>query len=96
MSSFAEKIVKAYPEPQFVIPTTKDDVLRLIDRLKSTIVSLDDFSEFPEGSRGVVVYAILKAASDNCPDIGDFGYIHQGLEMVLKASFEEICASFGS
>lgn len=74
-----------------VVPTNKDDVLKLIDCLTSAIHSLDAFSAFPEGSAGVVVYALLKILSHTSEDIGDLNYRFQGLEMVLKASFDEIC-----
>ena len=51
MSSFAERIAKAY-DPRYVYPATKEDVLRFLDELKGVIASLHDFSAFPEKPKG--------------------------------------------
>src|ERR1700682_2076237 len=93
MATFAERMVQRYPQQQDIFSTTKADVVTLIEHLKATISGLDDFSLFPEGSPGIIVYALLKDASHSCPDLGDLNWKYQGLTLALKASFEEISDS---
>jgi len=89
MSSFAERIAKEY-DAKYVYPATKDDVLRFLDELKGVIASLDDFSAFPEGRSGIVLYALLRVEARSCPDAGDFSHAHQGLQTALTASYEDL------
>jgi len=93
MTTFAERMTTGYPEPAFVRPAMKADAVRLLDNLRSEILGLEEFSTFPEGADGVVIYALLKRASRACPDLGDFNYIHQGLKLVLDASHQEIATN---
>lgn len=90
MTTVAERIARAYPLQSFVFPTTKSEALRRLDLLRSIISSMEEFSAFPEGATGVIVYALLKHAADISPDVGDLNYQFQGMETVLKAAFEEL------
>ena len=93
MTSFAENLIRRYPQPQYVRATTKRDVFTYIESLRDLVASLEDFSVFPEGSPGVVLYALLKWELQARQDCGDLGYVLQGLEMVLRASCEELIDS---
>jgi hypothetical protein len=90
MDSFADRIVNAYAQKAYVYPTTKTTVLDKLEGLKGEVASLDEFGGFPEGASGILLYALLKKSAKECPDLGDFNYIYQGLQAVLDACFEDI------
>ena len=85
-----ENAINRCSEVNILFPTTKDNVLKLLDTLRSSIMELDDFTEFPEGADGVILFALLKQTSNNCPDAGDFNHIYQGYQSVLEAAFKTI------
>jgi hypothetical protein len=43
-----------------------------LDRIKSRVEAMEDFTQFPEGPAGAILFALLREASDMCPDAGDF------------------------
>jgi hypothetical protein len=88
-ASLVERLLAEYPreERTFVYSTNKLNVLAYISRLAATIEEMDDFDlRFPEGTPGVVLYVMLADASYGCPDVGDFNYVHQGFERILRAT----------
>lgn len=90
MASIVAKLIAAHPDEQFVFATTKRDVVAALDAIRSTVEAMGEFEQFPEGSNGVILYAMLKNAAITCPDTGDFGYIHQGCQAALSTAFEVI------
>jgi hypothetical protein len=88
MSSLVEELIVAQPAEQIVLATTKREVFATLDAIRSTVEKMEEFTQFPEGSRGAILYALLKDASKSCPDVGDFNYIHQGCQAVLSAAFK--------
>jgi len=53
---------------------------------------MDDFDKFPEGAIGAILYAVLKNASETCPDVSDFGYVQQACSMAIDTAFEVIAS----
>ena len=88
MSSVIDKLFAAYAEKEFVTATTKPEVFAMLDEVRRTVEAMEDFTQFPDGPSGVVLYALLENASRTCPDIGDFNYVHQGYEAVLNTAFK--------
>jgi hypothetical protein len=88
MTSIVEKLIAVHPESQFVVATTKREVFAALDEIRNTVEAMEDFAQFPEGSNGTVLYALLKRASKGCPDWGDFNYVHQGCLAALNTAFE--------
>ena len=82
--------MEAYPHKEYVHAATKSDVYQVLDRVRERVEDMGDFTAFPEGAPGVVLYALLKNAASACPDVGDFNYVRQGFEAILKASWDDI------
>ncbi len=78
------------PDVNYIFPATKDNVLELLDTLKMRIMDMEDFTGFPEGADGVILFALLEQSSHRCPDVGDFNYIYQGYQSVLEAAVKSI------
>lgn len=85
-----ENINNGETNADYLFPTTKDNVLEMLDTLKKSVMEMEDFTEFHEGADGVILYALLKQSSHKCPDVGDFNYIYQGYQSVLEATFKTI------
>lgn len=90
MSNILGNIINRYSEVNYIFPTTKDDVLELLDALKSSIEEMEEFTEFPQGADGVILFALLQKSSHSCPDAGDFNYIYQGYRSVLETAFKTV------
>ena len=88
MTSIVERLIATHPDTQFVYPTTRQDVFAALDELRQVVEAMDDFSEFPEGANGAVIYALLKRASTTCPDAADFNDAHQGCQAALSTAFD--------
>ena len=93
MSTEAERLLQAYPHKEHVHAATKSDVYQVLDRVRERVEEMGDFTAFPEGAPGVVIYALLENASIACPDVGDLGYLRKGFEAILKASFDDIAGT---
>lgn len=87
MTSIVDKLIAAHADGPFVTATNKRDVRASLDEIRDVIEGMDDFSRFPEGASGAILYALLKAASRRCPDLGDFDHVHQGYQAALGAAF---------
>jgi hypothetical protein len=87
MTSIVEKLIAAHPDKQFVFATTKREVLAALDEIRNVVEAMEDFAQFPEGTNGVVLFALLQNASTSCPDAGDFDHVHQGCQAALRTAF---------
>lgn len=85
-----ENIIDRFFEKNDIFPTTKADALELLDALKSSVIQMNDFTVFPQGANGVVLYALLERSSNSCADVGDFNYIYQNYQSVLETAFKSI------
>lgn len=85
MDPMADRLLRAYPEGQrrHIYPASKADALEALERLREVIVGMGDFDRFPEGPNGVVLYALVRAQADTCPDVGDFNDLCQGTELLF-------------
>lgn len=85
MDSMTERLIRACPEDQrpWVLQTTKSDVLQALERLREVVEGMGDFDRFPEGAAGVILFALMRAQADACPDVGDFSSVCQGCERLL-------------
>jgi hypothetical protein len=88
MNSIVDQLVSTYAAEQqgFIRPTSKTAAIEAIDQLKAWIGRMEDFDRFPEGTTGVIVFALLKSRAFIAPDPADFGYDCQGIRTVLNAS----------
>lgn len=87
-SSIVEKLIAAHDDKQFVLATTKHDVLAVLDRIKSAVQQMEDFTQFPEGPDGAILFALLHDRSRTCPDAGDFNRLYQGCQAALSTAFK--------
>jgi hypothetical protein len=87
-SSIVEKLIAAHDDQQFVLATTRHDVLAVLDRIKGDVQQMEDFTQFPEGADGVILFALLKDRSRTCPDAGDFNQLYQGCQAALSTAFK--------
>ena len=86
-SSLVEKLIAAHADKPFVVATTKHDVLAVLDRIKSAVQQMEDFTHFPEGTNGAILFTLLQDGSSACPDAGDFGHLYQGCKAALSTAF---------
>ena len=87
MATIVERLIAAHADTQFVLATTKSDVLAALDEIRDLIGTMEDFKQFPEGANGAILFALLKHASTTCPDVGDFNYVYQGCQAALNTTF---------
>ena len=73
-------------ENHFVFETNKELVILRLRQIESFIEALPDFDHFPEGATGALIYTMLRLDSYECPDAGDFNYVLQGYEKILRVS----------
>jgi hypothetical protein len=88
MSSIIDALTNTYPDPRFVYPTTREEALLLLQKLTTQISSMDEFSRFPEGVAGVVLFLLIADAAETSADVGDLGLTKQGYEMLLQHAVE--------
>ena len=90
MNSTVEKLTNGYigRERDFIYRISKSDVIASVDQLKEAITSMEDFDHFPEGSTGVILFALMHRGAAASADIGDFGYFCQGVQKIISASEE--------
>jgi hypothetical protein len=77
-------------ERSFILKTNKETAIHRLREIEREIMALPDFDSFPEGANGVILYCMLKAEAQQCPDLGDFSYRRQGYEKMVQVSFEVI------
>jgi hypothetical protein len=94
-SGIVEKLAAAWEGEPLMIATGKRDVFATLDRIRSTVDEMEDFTTFPEGSSGAILFALLKTASETCPDAGDFGGLYQGYQAALSAAFKVLRQEIG-
>ena len=72
MQTFAERLIDSYPKDlaSTVLPTSRQQALAYLERIANTLRGLDDFTHFPEGPMGVVIFSLMKQESQICPDVG--------------------------
>jgi ABC-type amino acid transport system permease subunit len=98
MSPGFQTLLQAYVtrNPDFVLAANPRSATDLIDRMKTLVQELDAFDAFPEGDSGVVVFALLSLLQQECPDVGEFGRVMQGIVEVTETAgavlAEEIAA----
>lgn len=69
-------------ETQLIFETSKDQVLAKQQRIRERVEKMAEFTEFPEGVTGVLIYNMLEMDAD----ISDISHIKQGCEKILKAA----------
>lgn len=55
--------------------TTRADVLRYLDALRTVIDGAGDEAKYPDGVLGAVFAAMLAIERETCPDAGDFAHV---------------------
>jgi hypothetical protein len=88
--SISAEAITVRHDQRFIYPATRADALRLLESVRARIEAMEEFERFPEGPGGVVVVALLAELSLACPDSGDLGYLHRGLEQALASAFDAI------
>ncbi|HUT48010.1 MAG TPA: hypothetical protein VM325_01610 [Alphaproteobacteria bacterium] len=68
----------------FVLPTTKSSALDYLDNLKRRVEAMEEFSAFPEGDPGIVVFALLWDRAGELDHSGEFGQDRQGLAKLME------------
>jgi hypothetical protein len=91
-STIVERLIAAHGGTPFLAAVTKRDVNMALDRIKSRVEAMEDFTQFPEGPAGAILFALLREASDMCPDAGDFNGVYQGYQAALTAAFTLLAA----
>ncbi len=84
MSSIIDRLITSYPDQKYIHTTSKDEALGLLKNLSERIREMEDFTQFPEGTGGVIIYAMLNKDAESCPDAGDLSLFCQGYETLLR------------
>ena len=87
-----EKLKSGYLEGEkhLIQKTSKEAALSRLREIEEEILALPDLDHFPEGPDGIIIYCMLKSDALKCPDVGDFNYLRQGFEKVVRISFDVI------
>ncbi len=59
-------------------------------RLKKRLWLCLTWTTSPEGPDGIIIYCMLRSDALKCPDLGDFNYLRQGYEKIVRISFDVI------
>ena len=86
-----EKLKSSYSEGEkhLIQKTSKEAAIRRLCELKE-IMTLPDLDHFPEGPDGIIIYRVLRTGALKCPDLGDFNYLRQGYEKIVRIPFDVI------
>jgi hypothetical protein len=84
-----EKLKSSYSEGEkhSIQKTSKEAAIRRLREIEEEIMALPDLDHYPEGPDGIIIYCMLRSDALKCPDVGDFNYLQQGYEKIVRISF---------